>query len=546
METVHIAPPQVLPAAEKQHLWWQQGVIYQIYPRSFQDSNDDGVGDLKGILKRIDYLEWLGVQAVWISPIYPSPMADFGYDISDYKGIHPLFGSMEDFDELLAELHNRGIKLLLDLVPNHTSDQHPWFLESSSSRDNPKRDWYIWKDAKDDGSPPNNWLSVFGGSAWEWDESTGQYYYHAFLKQQPDLNWRNPQVQEAMLDLMRFWLDKGVDGFRVDVMWHMIKDDKLRDNPPNPNYQSHMSTYEQLIPVYSTDQPEVHFIVQKMRKLLDEYDGRMMIGEIYLPIHKLVAYYGTAENKGAQLPFNFLLLSIGWDARQVAAVVDEYEGSLPADGWPNWVLGNHDQPRITSRVGLQQAKVAGMLLLTLRGTPTIYYGDELGMRDVPIPFREVVDPQGLNMPDKNLSRDPGRTPMQWDNSENAGFTNGKPWLRVDRNFQRVNVQSEKTDPYSMLSFYKKLLDLRRKEPSLAVGNYHPVGSDPQVMAFIRESEDHDKFLIVLNFSHRPAYFTPKASYTGKIEVATQSEWEGTSIEQTIILGGDEGVVIRLE
>jgi len=219
---------------------------------------------------------------------------------------------------------------------------------------------------------------------------------------------------------------------------------------------------------------------------------------------------------------------------------------LPADGWPNWVLGNHDQPRITSRVGLQQAKVAGMLLLTLRGTPTIYYGDELGMRDVPIPFREVVDPQGLNMPDKNLSRDPGRTPMQWDNSENAGFTNGKPWLRVDRNFQRVNVQSEKTDPYSMLSFYKKLLDLRRKEPSLAVGNYHPVGSDPQVMAFIRESEDHDKFLIVLNFSHRPAYFTPKASYTGKIEVATQSEWEGTSIEQTIILGGDEGVVIRLE
>ena len=546
METVQIAPAHVIQSQDKGFLWWQKGVIYQIYPRSFQDSNGDGVGDLRGIINRLDYLQWLGVQAVWLSPIFSSPMADFGYDISDYKGIHPLFGTMNDFDELLHHLHEHGIKLLLDLVPNHTSDQHPWFLESRSSRTNPKRDWYIWHDAKEDGSPPNNWLSVFGGPGWEWDEHTKQYYYHAFLKEQPDLNWRNHQVQDAMMDVMRFWLDKGVDGFRVDVMWHMIKDDQLRDNPVNPNYQPHMATYEQLIPVYSTDQPEVHFIVQKMRKLLDEYDDRMMIGEIYLPIHKLVSYYGTAENKGAHLPFNFLLLSLPWDARQVSAVVDEYEGSLPSEGWPNWVLGNHDQPRITSRVGLTQARVAAMLLLTLRGTPTIYYGDEIGMTDVPIPFKEVVDPQGLNMPDKNMSRDPSRTPMQWDDKENAGFTQGKPWLRIDKKYRRANVQTEKENPYSMLSFYKKLIDLRKSEPSLAVGRYQPVAGDPQVMAYIREESDCNKFLIALNFSHRPAYFTPKVDYKGKIVVATATEMEGTFIERTIILGGDEGIVVQLE
>jgi len=531
---------------QEKHLWWQQGVIYQIYPRSFQDSDADGVGDLKGIIRRIDYLEWLGVEAVWLSPIYPSPMADFGYDISDYTGIHPMFGSMADFDQLLNQLHSRNIKLLLDLVPNHTSDQHPWFVESRSSINNPKRDWYIWKNAREDGSPPNNWLSVFGGPAWEWDEQTKQYYYHAFLKEQPDLNWRNPEVQEAMLAVMRFWLDKGVDGFRVDVMWHMIKDEQLRDNPVNPNYQPHMATYEQLIPVYSTDQPEVHFIVQKMRKLLDEYEDRMMIGEIYLPIHKLVTYYGTTENKGAHLPFNFLLLSLPWDARQVAAVVDEYEGSLPSDGWPNWVLGNHDQPRLSSRVGLQQARVAAMLLLTLRGTPTIYYGEEIGMRDVPIPFNEVMDPQGLNMPDKNLSRDPARTPMQWDNSDNGGFSTVKPWLRLDKNYPRVNVQSEKSDPYSMLSFYKKLISLRHSEPSLSVGSYQPVGSDQQVMAYTRELEQYDRFLVVLNFSHRPAHFTPKQHFRGTIVVATHKELEGASIEPTIILSGDEAIIVRLE
>lgn len=526
-------------------LWWQKGIIYQVYPRSFQDSNGDGIGDLNGIIQRLDYLQWLGVSAIWISPIYPSPMADFGYDISDYQNIHPIFGSMDDFEELLQQAHQRGLKLILDLVPNHTSDQHPWFLASRSSKEDPKRDWYIWKDAKEDATPPNNWLSVFGGSAWEWDASTNQYYYHAFLKQQPDLNWRNPEVQQAMLDVMRFWLDKGVDGFRVDVMWHMIKDAAFRDNPVNPDYQSHMATYEQLLPVYSTDQPEVHDIVQKMRKVLDSYEDRMMIGEIYLPIHKLVTYYGI-DNNGAHLPFNFMLLSLPWEAQRIASAISEYEGALPPNAWPNWVLCNHDQPRITSRVGLQQARVAAMLLLTLRGTPTIYYGEELGMRDVPIPFDEVQDPQGLNMPDKNLSRDPARTPMQWDNSELAGFSSVKPWLRLSSTCKRVNVATEKDDPFSNLSLYRKLIQLRQSEPSLMSGDYKPLYADQQALAYIRHQQGGKAFLIVLNLSHRPCYLHLKnAKINGRVVLSISSELEGEQVREQINLSGDDGMIIEL-
>lgn len=527
-------------------LWWQSGVIYQIYPRSFQDNNGDGIGDLRGIITRLDYLQWLGIRAVWISPIYPSPMADFGYDISDYKGIHPMFGTMDDFDELVREIHARDMKLILDLVPNHTSDQHPWFLESKSSRNNPKRDWYIWRDARPDGGVPNNWLAAFGGSAWQWDETTQQYYYHAFLKEQPDLNWRNPDVRQAMLDTMRFWLDKGVDGFRVDVMWHMIKDERLRDNPVNTEYQPHMATYDQLLPVYSTDQPEVHDIVREMRALLDRYTERMLIGEIYLPIHKLVTYYGK-DNQGAHLPFNFQLLTLPWNARVIASAVSEYEGALPSQGWPNWVLSNHDQPRIASRVGAQQARVAAALLLTLRGTPTVYYGDEIGMRDVPIPFHEIQDPQGLNMPDKNLSRDPSRTPMQWNNSEQSGFTSGKPWLRLDRNFHHVNVQAQKEDSYSMLQLYRKLIRLREENIALVTGNYMPVYADHQMMAYIRATDGAPRLLVVLNFSHRPCYFKSLAEpLKGTIIVSTSPELEGTTVEGTTSLSGDEAIVVRLD
>jgi alpha-glucosidase len=526
--------------------WWQPAVIYQIYPRSFQDSNGDGVGDLKGVLKRLDYLEWLGIEAIWLSPIFPSPMADFGYDISDYTNIHPLFGNLDDFDELLQAVHAKGMKLLLDLVPNHTSHLHPWFLESRSSRDNPKRDWYIWRDPGSAGAMPNNWLSVFGGSGWEWDEHTGQFYYHAFLKEQPDLNWRHPEVQAAMFDVMRFWLQKGVDGFRVDVMWHMIKDEQLRDNPPNPAYDPRMGTYQQLLPVYSTDQPEVHDIVRKMREVMEESGkDRVLIGEIYLPVQQLVTYYGV-DNRGAHLPFNFQLLSLPWDASQMAAAIDLYEGALPALGWPNWVLSNHDKPRIASRVGLQQARVAAMMLLTLRGTPTIYYGDEIGMRDVAIPFEEVQDPQGLNMPDKNLSRDPSRTPMQWDNSEHAGFSEGRPWLRLDKTYGRVNVRAQQEDPYSMLSLYWRLIRLRRQEPALAEGQYTPVYADQQMIAFTRSLEGHASFLVLLNLTHRPCYFRPvNFIFKGKVEIAATPELEGSMVSGTVSMDGDEGMLIRL-
>ncbi len=285
--------------------WWQTGIIYQIYPRSFQDSNGDGVGDLNGILQRLDYLAWLGVDAVWLSPIFPSPMADFGYDISDYTDIDPAFGTLADFDRLLDAAHRTGLKVVLDFVPNHTSDQHPWFLESRSSRASPKRDWYIWRDAAGDGGPPNNWLSVFGGPAWTWDEASRQYYYHGFLKEQPDLNWQNREVRDAMYDVLRFWLERGVDGFRVDVIWHLIKDDQFRDNPPNPSYRTGEQPYASLDPVYTTDRPEVHEVVGEMRRLVDAYADRALIGEIYLPLERLVTYYGVDLRRRAsavQLP----------------------------------------------------------------------------------------------------------------------------------------------------------------------------------------------------------------------------------------------------
>ncbi|HZY82461.1 MAG TPA: alpha-amylase family glycosyl hydrolase [Cyclobacteriaceae bacterium] len=528
------------------HSWWRHEVIYQVYPRSFQDTNGDGVGDLKGIIQRLDYLAALGIGTIWITPIYPSPMADFGYDIADYQNVDPLFGNMSDFDELLKETHQRGMRLLLDLVPNHTSDKHPWFIESRSSRDNPKRNWYLWRDPGRDGGLPNNWRAAFGGPAWEWDPDTGQYYYHAFLKEQPDLNWRNPEVQNAMFDMMRFWLKKGVDGFRVDVLWHIIKDEQLRDNPVNPDYQSYMATCDELIPLYSTDQYEVHEIVKKMRAVLDDFGDRIMIGEIYLPISKLVTYYG-ADNKGVHLPFNFQLITLPWSAQRISAAIQEYEAALPPGGWPNWVLGNHDQPRIASRVGLHQARVAAVMLLTLRGTPTIYYGDEIGMRDVPIPAEEVHDPQGLNMPGKNLSRDPARTPMQWSGeSEYAGFSDRKPWLRLDRRYKSINVKAEENDEHSMLALYRKLINLRNTEPSLRLGEYHPVYADHQLISYLRRGEGSDTFLVILNLTSRVTYFRHNSlKFSGVIEISTSPEIEGEKVEDTCVLSGDEAVVIRL-
>ncbi len=488
--------------------WWQRGIIYQIYPRSFQDANGDGVGDLPGILRRLDYLAWLGVDAIWLSPIYPSPMADFGYDVSNYTDVHPLFGTMDDFDALLEAAHARGIRVILDLVPNHTSDQHPWFLESRSSRHNSKRDWYIWRDPAPDGGPPNNWLSLFGGPAWTYDEQTGQYYLHSFLAQQPDLNWHNPEVREAIFNVMRFWLDKGVDGFRVDVADRFIKDPCLRNNPRNPDWREGMLPVEQFLEAYNKNYADNHLTARWLRAVADEYDDRVLIGEIYLPIPELVTYYGTPEAPEYHIPYNFTLITTPWEAEAVRCVVDLFEGRVPSWAWPNWVLGNHDRSRVASRVGREQARVAMMLLLTLRGTPTIYYGDELGMEDVPIPPDRVQDPLEKNIPGMGLGRDPERTPMQWDTSPNAGFCppDVEPWLPLSEAYHTVNVAVQREQPNSMLNMTRTLIHLRRSSKALAVGDYFPCETPAGVFAYTREA-GAERYLIALNFTGEPQAWT---------------------------------------
>ena len=478
--------------------WWKHGTIYQIYPRSFQDTNGDGVGDLEGIRKRLDYLAWLGIHAIWISPIFPSPMADFGYDVADYCDIHPLFGTLADFDRLLADAHARGLKVILDFVPNHTSSEHPWFRESRSSRTSPKRDWYIWRDAKPDGSPPNNWMSNFGGPAWTFDEVTGQWYLHQFLREQPDLNWRNPEVREAMYGALRFWLDRGVDGFRMDVLWLCVKDAELRDNPPNPDYRPGQPDINRLTQVYNGDQPEVHEVIAEMQQIFDSYGDRVTIGEIYLPLDRLVTYYGH-DLKGTNLPFNFQMIFAPWNARAIAQMIEEYERALPKGGWPNWVLGNHDQARIAARIGAAQARVAAVLLLTLRGTPTLYNGDELGIGRIDIPPEAAQDPWGKNEPGLGVSRDPQRTPFQWDASSNAGFTDGKPWLPLAPDYQQNNVEALQRDPASILSLYHEVLALRRRHPALSIGTFRIIPAADGVLLYERTYGD-ERILVALNLS----------------------------------------------
>jgi alpha-glucosidase len=514
--------------------WWQSGVIYEIYPRSFQDSNGDGIGDLGGILQRLDYLVQLGVDAIWIAPIYRSPMADFGYDVADYCSIDPMFGAMRDFDRLLEEVHRRGLKLILDFVPNHSSDQHPWFLESRSSRESPKRDWYLWRDE------PNNWMSNFGGSGWEWDEGTKQYYYHSFLKEQPDLNWRNPSVRTAMYDAMRFWLDKGIDGFRVDVMWLIVKDEEYRDNPPNPDYGPGQSSGNRYLPVYNANRPEVHTVVAEMRSTVDCYTWRVLIGEIYLPMKDMMTYYGQ-DLKGANLPFNFLLMQSAWNAQSVAEVVSQYMDALPVGAWPNWVLGNHDNPRIASRVGAAQARMAAMLLMTLPGTLTLYYGEEIGMTDGLIQPEEVHDPAEKRQPGIGMGRDPERTPMVWDSSEKAGFTRGRPWLPLGAEHRKVNVQVEESDTASMLHLYRKLIALRRTQPVLVTGVLSGVTASGTVLRYERVREG-ERFLILLNFGHNAVQVDVEA---GMVVAGTRSDRAHERVGQALELGDSEGLIIQI-
>jgi alpha-glucosidase len=524
--------------------WWQRAVLYQIYPRSFQDADGDGVGDIEGIGQRLDHLVELGVDALWLSPVFPSPMADFGYDVADYCDIDPLFGSLADFDAVLADAHARGLKVILDLVANHTSDQHPWFQESRASRTSIKRDWYIWRDPAPGGGPPSNWLSEFGGGAWEYDAASGQYYLHTFLTSQPDLNWRNPGMRDALYEVVRFWLKRDVDGFRADAIRHLIKDDAFRDNPPNPAYRDGDPPDGAVLPLYTADRPEAHDVIAGLRGVIDEFPDRLLIGELNLPFEKLVIYYGR-ELGGLHLPFNFALLSAPWHARHLADLIDRYEAALPQGGWPNWVLGNHDKPRIASRVGDAQAKVAAMLLLTLRGMPTLYYGDEIGMRQIKIPPHRVRDPYELNVPGLGLGRDGCRTPMQWDASDKAGFSDGDPWLPLGEDRRQLNVENQRADRTSIFTLHRRLLALRRAHPALAIGNYRPMAATGDLLLFERVL-GRERFVVALNLGVEPVEVDfALGDVRGRLVLSTHGDRDGEPVADALALRDNEGVVVEL-
>lgn len=511
-------------------------MIYQVYPRSFQDASGDGVGDLSGITSRLGYLAWLGVDAVWLSPIYRSPMIDFGYDVSDHCAVDPLFGTLGDLDDLVAEAHRLGLRVLLDYVPNHTSDRHPWFQEARASREAPRREYYLWADPASGCAAPTNWRSLFGGSAWEYDDVTGQSYYHAYLREQPDLNWRNPAVRTAMLDVLRFWLARGVDGFRIDALRQLIKDDEMRDNPPNPRWRRGQDPYDALVPVFTTDRPEVREAASAMRAVLDE-DGRggerVLAAELYLPLERLMHYHGPID-----LPANFHLISTPWQAETLAALIETYEAVLPEGAWPNWVLGNHDRPRVSSRVGQQQARVAAMLLLTLRGTPTLYYGDELGLPNVAVSPDSVQDPFERNVPGAGLGRDPVRTPMPWDRGPNAGFcpADSRPWLPLAPDAAQRSVAAQRGDPASMLTLQRRLLALRRTSPALFEGRYETLSAGDGVLAYRRG----DTMAVALNLTGQSL---PVALPAGQVVLSTRgARGEGGTVPT--VLGANEGIVVH--
>jgi alpha-glucosidase len=513
--------------------WWKDAVVYQIYPRSFMDADGDGIGDLSGVISRLDYLNdgtpgSLGIDAIWFSPFYPSPMFDFGYDISDYKSIDPAYGTMADFDRLLAEAHKRGIKIILDFVPNHTSHLHPWFVESRSSRDNPKRDWYIWSAPSrplarrydNGGAPPrrcrpNNWQSIFGGPAWTWDEKTQEYYYHHFLAQQPDVNWRNPELHEAMFDQMRFWLDKGVDGFRLDVINYIFKDDRLRSNP----YRIGRRPYDMQRHRYDKDLPKNMEVVREMRRLVDSYGDRMLVGEIdnddpYEPAR----YYGKGTD-GLNLSFYFHFANQPFCAGAFRSAVATWEASVPKGAWPVYFLSNHDRMRHIGRYAAgdgartnARAQVAAVLLLTVRGTPFLYYGEEIGMGNLPIRRKDLKDPVGIRYWPVPVGRDPSRTPMQWDDTVSAGFSSSaETWLPVNPDYRTRNAAGQADDPSSLLSFYRAVIWERKRSAALTRGTMEILRETPRgVLAYLREHGD-ERCLVVLNFSNRAAEVSPKGA-----------------------------------
>jgi glycosidase len=473
-------------------------------------------------------------------------MKDFGYDVADYCDIDPIFGALEDFDRLLGAAHQRGMRVIIDLVPNHTSDEHPWFVESRLSTASPKRDWYVWRDPKPDGSPPNNWLSNFGGRAWEFDEGTGQYYLHSFLTSQPDLNWRNPQVQEAMFDVVRFWLDRGVDGFRLDVAHFIMKDPALRDNPPAtriPDSFKSLGDYDLQLHLYDKGHADVHRVFRDLRQVIDSYGDRFSVGEIHVfDMDEWASFYGENLDE-LHMPFNFSLVWAPWEAERFRELVDGVDAAVPDGGWPNYVLGNHDERRLVGRYGAQQARVAAVLLLTLRGTPTLYYGDELGLTNVEIPRDQQQDPWALQEPAVE-SRDGCRTPMPWDGTSTAGFSapgSADPWLPIPDDHRRLNVGAQLEDPRSMLNLYVSLLQLRRDRKALRLGDFRSVDTADGVFAYTRTFAT-DRLLVALNFTDEERVVR---TGPGEILISTGPDRDGT-INQRLILRPNEAIILALD
>lgn len=495
------ASAQSAPRDAEGHEWWQHAVFYEIYPRSYADSNNDGIGDLKGITSKLDYLKQLGVDAIWLTPCFPSPQVDFGYDVSDYQDIDPMYGTLADFDRMASEGKTRNIRIIMDFVMNHTSDQHKWFLDSKSSRTSKYRDWYVWRDGKGPQRPPNNWLSTFGGPAWKFDAKTGQWYYHFFYPEQPDLNWRNPAVEKAMFDVTTWWYSRGVAGFRLDAVDTLFEDPELRDNPVQPGTNRYGDP--NMENKYNTKLPELHDVLRKLRKVADEH-GAVLIGETWTSdITELKKYYGEHSNE-LQMPMDLMFATVNKVSapefrRQIGAVD-------AAGGWPVYVISNHDIPRSYVRYGDGQhndaiAKLMAGLYLTLRGTPIMYYGEEIGMENNdPKSKEDVKDPIGkLGWPQEK-GRDGERTPMQWDDTANAGFSRSKPWLPVPPGYKTHNVAIELKDPNSILSFYKQVLALRHTNHALLDGQYIALNeNDPNVLSYLRKYKD-ETVLVALNMS----------------------------------------------
>ncbi len=531
--------------------WWRGAVIYEDHLLSLRDGNGDGIGDLHGLIEALDYLGGtLGVEAIWVGPCFRSPMLDTGFDITDHKDIDPVFGDLATFDRLLAEAHARGIKIIADYVPNHTSDQHPWFLESRSSRSNPKRDWYVWADGRAAGEPPNNWVSEVSGSVWEWDEVTEQYYLHTHLKEQPDLNWRNPEVRAAMLDVLRFWLDRGVDGFRIDVAHILMKDPELRDNPPNPNpepnpFELQAEDYYSQLHVNDRLHPDLHGVLREINSILGEYDGdRVAIGEVEaVDWSRWAEFYGPGLDE-IHLPFAFQLIETPWEAKALAATVGELEAALPDGAWPILTFGNHDRSRLATRIGREQSRVAAVALLTLRGSPCMLYADELGMLDQVVPPERGRD---TFVQAGGVSHDPTRTPMPWNGGPNGGFS-GAPeeqlWLPAAADYREINVETQLADPDSILNLYRSLVELRARSEALRLGAYeqHP-SSDESCFAYLRSAGSEVK-LVALNVSGEERVLD--LAERGEVVLSTHRTREGVRVDGSLTLAPNEAVVVEVE